>query len=615
MTGNRVAHPLLISLANIKMDFRTKASNHLFHLLALLPIPRFMHPIKKTQGVLESRLFHQCLDIVLAPLKKAAEVGIMMSDPLGYRRFCFPPIAAYIVDTPEAALVAGVGGKTSPVTMAFYKQFGDSFRHEPRTASTTIAQLMAVEQHAHPWDLNAYISEAAKFRLNGVHRPFWRDFPLADPSIFLTPEPLHHWHKQFWDHDAKWCINAIGAAEIDFRFSILRPHTAFRQFKEGISALKQVTGREHRDIQRYILPVIAGAVSSEFLIAIRALLDFRYLAQAPAIDEGVCAQIESALHAFHSNKHAIIEAKARLGKGKAVIDNWFIPKLEFLQSVVSNIRLNGAAIQWSADITENAHISVVKDPGRSGNNQDYESQICRYLDRSDKVRQFDLATAIRGAHIDFRALFDCENVPPLPDSSDIDSDSESDVTVISSTSALLKNIDLVSPLLAPSRTIDYFDLASQLHHDSGISIPHPFRTQKSSQNVAFHLTHDANYKKMTINEVATKFNLPDLRPALGDYMIRLAGQKGEPFIQTVGGRRYSLQECRLPFTHIEVWNRVRIQSKSYHSPHSPLPAHTVNAFPPSSDWPLGRYDSVLINNDSLKEWPLSGLNGKFTNFG
>jgi len=162
----------------------------------------------------------------------------MMSDPLGYRHFCFPPITAYIVDTPESALISGVGGRTSSVTMAFYKHFGDSFCHEPRTASTTIAQLMAIKQHTHPWNLNPYISKASKFCLNSVHRLFWCDFPLADPLIFLTPEPLHHWHKQFWDHDAKWCINAVGAAEINFRFSILHPHMAFWQFKEGISILK-----------------------------------------------------------------------------------------------------------------------------------------------------------------------------------------------------------------------------------------------------------------------------------------------------------------------------------------------------------------------------------------
>ena len=79
------------------------------------------------------------------------------------------------------------------------------------------------------------------YRLNGVHRPFWRDWPLSDPSEFFTPEPLHHWHKMFWDHDAQWCIHTVGPAEINFRFSILHPHTGFQQFPEGISKLKQVT--------------------------------------------------------------------------------------------------------------------------------------------------------------------------------------------------------------------------------------------------------------------------------------------------------------------------------------------------------------------------------------
>ena len=497
------------------------------------------------------------------------------------------------------------------MTMASYKQFGDNFRHEPRTASTTIAQLMAIEQRVHPWDFKPYLAEAGNFRLSGVHRPFWRDFPLTDPSTFLTPEPLHHWHKLFWDHDVKWCIAAVGAAEIDFRFSVLHPHMAFRHFKEGISALKQVTGREHRDIERYILAVIAGAVPSRFLIAIRALLDFRYLAQAPVIDEEMCAQIEQALRDFHINKQAIIDAKARRGKGKSLITNWFIPKLELLQSVVSNIRLNGVAIQWSADVTENAHIYVAKKPARSGNNQEYESQTCRYLDRSDKVRQFDLATSIRSANIDFRALFDLEDDSSFLDTPDAnDSDSEIDIT-ISTTSALLKLITPVSRLSSMSRTVNYFDVAAQLRHCLNISVPRPFRTHQSSKNTVFHLSRDPSFKRMTVEDAAAKFGLPDFRPTLGDYVIRLAGQKGEPFIKAVGGRRYSPQGCTLPFTHVEVWNRVQLQSKGYHPPHDPLPAHTINAFPPSADWPLGRYNPVLVNNDLSEEWPSSGLRGNF----
>lgn len=193
-------------------------------------------------------------------------------------------------------------------------------------------------------------------------------------QVFLTPEPLHHWHKQFWDHDVKWCINAVGAAEMDYHFSVLHPHTTFGQFIEGISALKQVTGCEHCDVELYILLVIAGAVSARFLIAIRSLLNFRYLAQLPVIDKKTCTQIELALHDFHSNKQAIIQvdAKVRHGKANSLIDNWFIPKLEFMQSVVLNIWLNGAAAQWSADIT---HIHVTKNPACLGNNQAHESQV------------------------------------------------------------------------------------------------------------------------------------------------------------------------------------------------------------------------------------------------
>ena len=380
MTGNCLAHPLLISLANLNMDFRMKSSNHAFLLLALLPIPSFIHRNKRLRGMLADRLIHQCLNFILEPLKVAARIGIMMSDPLGWRRFCFTPLAAYIVDTPESTLMAAVAGKTSSVTMASYKQFGDDFRHEPRTASMTLAHLHAVAVKADdPWNLEAYFKAALEYRLNGVHEPFWADWPMSDPSVFLTPEPLHHWHKAFWDHDAKWCINTVGAAELDFRFSVLHPHVGFRHFKEGISSLKQVTGREHREVQRYIVAIIVGAVPPNFLIAIRALMDFRYLAQSMQIDEKMCAKIDAALKEFHAYKESIIAAGARQGKGHAVIDNWYIPKLEFLQSVVPSIRANGIALQWSADGTERAHIEVIKDPSAFINNQNYKSQICRHL--------------------------------------------------------------------------------------------------------------------------------------------------------------------------------------------------------------------------------------------
>ena len=81
-------------------------------------------------------------------------------------------------------------------------------------------------------------------------------------------------------------------------------------------------------------------------------MDFQYLAQAAEISDQICIKIDTTLQECHNHKQAIITAGAQVGKGNKVIDNWYIPKLKLLQSVTSNIHKNGAAIQWSADVTE-----------------------------------------------------------------------------------------------------------------------------------------------------------------------------------------------------------------------------------------------------------------------
>ena len=128
MTGGHVAHPLLISLANLFVDFQMKGSNHAFLLLVLLPVPKFIHKDRQICGVLDSRMIHECLDFILKPLKTVAKIGTMMSDLAGQARYIFTPLAAYMVDVQEALLLAAVAGKTLHLTMATYKEFGNSFR-------------------------------------------------------------------------------------------------------------------------------------------------------------------------------------------------------------------------------------------------------------------------------------------------------------------------------------------------------------------------------------------------------------------------------------------------------------------------------------------------------
>ena len=214
---------------------------------------------------------------------------------------------------------------------------------------------------------------------------------MADPCRFLTPEPLHHWHKQFWDYDVKWSIRAIGANELDFCFPMLQPIIGFKHFKDGVSTLKQVTSRTHRDVERYIVGVIAGKAPPKFIIAIRALMDFRYLAQSRQLNNNSLSWLSASLQLFHQYKQTILDIGARVGKGNKRMDHFQIPKLKLMHGVVPSVIESGAVIQWSADRTEHAHITEIKVPGRSGNNQDHNPQICRWLNRSEKHQSFSLA--------------------------------------------------------------------------------------------------------------------------------------------------------------------------------------------------------------------------------
>jgi len=221
MTGDHSAHPLLITLANIESKVRSSSSSHAFELLALIPVPKFVGVKKGLHGVLENRLTHKCLDFVTSPLKGAARNGAWMTDYAGYIRHCFTPLAAYIADTPEAAALAGVAGKTSHLTMASFKEFGDPFRHPPRMAADTLTSLNILSTRFDPSNVGVYTTNARQlFRLNGVDLPFWRDWGLPDgtlpnPCQLFPIEILHHLHKAFWDHDVKWIIRSIGDHELD----------------------------------------------------------------------------------------------------------------------------------------------------------------------------------------------------------------------------------------------------------------------------------------------------------------------------------------------------------------------------------------------------------------
>jgi hypothetical protein len=306
-------------------------------------------------------------------------------------------------------------------------------------------------------------------------------------------------------------------------------------------------------------------------------MDFRYLAQARVVDSNLLEKISGALQEFHEHKSSILDAGARVGAKKKPIDHFQIPKLELLQGVVPSIRWAGAAAQWAADVTEHAHVTEIKIPARSGNNRGYDPQICRYLDRAEKRRNFDLATAIR------------EEWASLHDSSTGEG-MEEEADTFATPSLSTTDLDTVESLAGPTQPPNFFFHAQLLLNMRLGETPLPFRTF-SSHSVAFHLNYNPHIRRMSIDEVASRFGLPDLRLALADYISTPTSES-----RPIGGRRCAQGYQVLPFNDLQVWHSIRIQNTSVLDC-STLPPRTVCAFPPSEHWPHGRYDTAIVSNN------------------
>ncbi|KAG2338198.1 hypothetical protein BDR05DRAFT_952101 [Suillus weaverae] len=532
MTGGRIAHPLLISLANIKMVTQNKASSHAFLLTTLLPITEFLHPVKRLQSVLEAHLVHQCLDIILELLKQAACIGIQCD----------------------------------------------------------------------PQNVEAYFTACAPFCLSGVACPFWCDWPLADPSHFLTPEALHHWHHVFYDHDVQWCLRAVGAEELDFCFSVLQLLMTFRHFKDGISNLKQVTGRAQRDLQCYIVALIADAAPPGIVMSVWALMDFWYLPQATVIDEVHCQKILNALQEFHDHKQDIIACRARLGtKSKNVLNNWHIPKLELMQSVIPSIRQVGSLLQWSADTTEHAHITLIKDPADSTNNNNVDAQICRFLDCVEKCRSFQTMTSLIAQLSQSHA----QAAGSLVMDNGLGSDDEgADVVEVDAQAAVTNHL-----WGSKCPVTNFFKKAEQV--SLNVKATRPLWTFDVG-STAIHLNFDPFLRRILVDVVAENFSLPDLQGALADYIQREGHSHGtSQSFHKLEEQCRAAPDASLPFSNLMVWFKVWVQQASYYNQSATPPALTINASPPSTTKKYGHYDAAIfaVNDTEGEQWPVTGLKG------
>ncbi|KAG1789210.1 uncharacterized protein HD556DRAFT_1244286, partial [Suillus plorans] len=358
-TGGLEMHPIFITIGNLDSEVRSKATLRAWRCITYMPIAKFcVHPDYQT--IFQARLWHKCVDLVCANLKLAAKTGCFMTDPSKLIRYAFTPLVAHVCDLPEACMIATVSKNASPLTMALQENFGDGVLYPPRTGQHTLQLICEISKTIDVWDLDKFQKAAKVVNLSGVHMPYWRDWMFACPSVFLAGEILHTCLKFFADHPLNWTKEVVGKPELDARFITQHKRVGTRHFTKGITHVNQMTGREHRDIQRTIVASIAGAAPPRFIRALRALIEFIYLAQNPVHSADTLLSMTQALSDFHAFKDAIIEAKVRRGK-KGSKEDFFIPKLELLQSFRGTVERLGTLMQFSADMTERLLITHCKD--------------------------------------------------------------------------------------------------------------------------------------------------------------------------------------------------------------------------------------------------------------
>ncbi|KAF9020540.1 hypothetical protein BDZ89DRAFT_1093680 [Hymenopellis radicata] len=136
-----------------------------------------------------------------------------------------------------------------------------------------------------------------------VPKPFWAGLPHTNIHLSTTPDVLHQLYQGVLKHLISWCQSVLTEAELDRRIRCLPRALGLRHFKNGISALSQVSGTERKNMGKILLACLVGSPMTESgITACRAILDFIYLAQYSTHDDETLKYMDDALNTWDANK-------------------------------------------------------------------------------------------------------------------------------------------------------------------------------------------------------------------------------------------------------------------------------------------------------------------------
>jgi hypothetical protein len=125
-------------------------------------------------------------------------------------------------------------------------------------------------------------------------------------------------------------------------------------------------------------PVPGGHNPSRVIKAVRALMDFLFLAQYKSHTSDTISQMQDHLIQFHDNKAIFLDLGVRT--------QFNLPKLHSLSHYKSLIWLFGTTDNYNTEQPERLHIDLTKDAYRVTNRKDEYPQMTKWLECREKVQ-------------------------------------------------------------------------------------------------------------------------------------------------------------------------------------------------------------------------------------
>ncbi|KIO16733.1 hypothetical protein M407DRAFT_33606 [Tulasnella calospora MUT 4182] len=418
-TGGRMAHPLYLTLGNIRKDVRASIHRQAYLLLAYIPILskikqklRNKTMKKNMPGILSKRLYHQCLSKIFSPLR--GQKLYRAVDAEGFERETWRVLMSWIADMEEVWMILGLGHFVCPFCNARKNDLDSPNEFSPRT-STSVKQSIAgvraamievdgVERGSME-DTWSFAQAAKKAGLCGVEMPFWgwMDGDEAEVPVdivkVMSYDLLHWCHKPFADYIVPWTQNIVdeedgGESEIDLRLRLQIPRSGFRHFTNGISGFSQWTQGDTRDLEKEFLGAISGAprATRQLLQATRSFLDYIYLATYPYHTESTLSQLDERTRSFEDTRPIYVSLGGRVSETTGeVIDSFLIPKLHIPRHITGCIRWKGTLDGSSTEGSERLHIDLVKEAWRASNHRDgHLLQMIRWVDLRERIDALEL---------------------------------------------------------------------------------------------------------------------------------------------------------------------------------------------------------------------------------